>query len=342
MSSTFNKSIDLDLINSSILCRTGTFMNEYTMDKITSSPNIHTKNTYNAFAIEPDSSHMYVYELISNNKKVLEVGAGSGIILAALEELKSASVTAVDMNPSPLLRERIARTIQADLNDANWINIFGDDEKFDAIIAADVLEHLYNPWDVLHQLKKLLRQNGEIIVSLPHASHAALIAALLNDNIDYNEDGLLDKTHIRFFGLLNIMELHHNAGLDIIDAKFVLKQPEDTELRSHWNKLSIDQKRLLSNRQEGLIYQVIVKSVISGSSDVVAGINLYDIPIQLNYKIYLNQFQRWYLAKFAELICTVGKLMDVAGTLTPFFKKISVETLEKGRRIYQASKEGYY
>lgn len=72
--------------------------------------------------------------------------------------------------------------------------------RYDAIIAADVLEHLYNPWQALERLKTLLAAGGALYVSLPNVRNLRIIEGLVsNGDWPYAGAGILDITHIRFF-----------------------------------------------------------------------------------------------------------------------------------------------
>ncbi len=70
---------------------------------------------------------------------------------------------------------------------------------FDYILFADVLEHIKEPLLVLKKFKKYLKDDGCIIVSLPNISYWRMRIKFLFGNFEYNETGLLDNTHIRFF-----------------------------------------------------------------------------------------------------------------------------------------------
>ena len=91
--------------------------------------------------------------------------------------------------------------------------------------------------------------------------HAAIMSCLYNGNFDYKECGLLDRTHIRFFGLKNIEDLFTQADLKIIEAQFVVKAPEQTELVSEWLRLPPAIQEALMTGPYSTIYQVVVKAV---------------------------------------------------------------------------------
>jgi 2-polyprenyl-3-methyl-5-hydroxy-6-metoxy-1,4-benzoquinol methylase len=148
-----------------------------------------------------------------------------------------------------------------DLNSAHWPSSLADAGKFEVIVAGDVLEHLYDPWGTVDKLKNLLAEDGCIVISLPHFGHNAIIASLLDGDFNYQPWGLLDKTHIRFFGIKNLQSLFNDAGFKIIEADFVIKTPEQTEFARAWRKLSSEVRQILSSNRFGTIYQVVIKAV---------------------------------------------------------------------------------
>ena len=153
------------------------------------------------------------------------------------------------------------KLIQADLNSVKWPKLLGDSEKFDVVVAADVLEHLYDPWENLQKIVPFVKENGYIVISLPHAGHAAVIASLYIGDFQYRDWGLLDRTHIRFFCLKNIEDLFAQAKLKIIEVAYVTKATEDTEFALDWEKLPWLVKKVLCSTKHSNIYQVVIKAV---------------------------------------------------------------------------------
>ncbi len=93
------------------------------------------------------------------------------------------------------------------------------DRHFDAIILADVLEHLQDPFFVLEHIKEKLADKGEIVASIPNVRHWSVLKGLLEGRWDYQEAGILDRTHLRFFTRTQRLQLFNDAGFDIKEMK---------------------------------------------------------------------------------------------------------------------------
>lgn len=213
--------------------------------------------------LEGDTAPARVVRMVGSHKRVLEVGAGPGSITRLLKEAGGARVTAVEIDSVAIerLRPFCERVYQADLNDDGWVEALTGERDFDVVVIADVLEHLQDPWTILGSLRGFLADHGYLVVSLPHAGHNAVIACLLNGDFEYRDWGLLDRTHIRFFGIDNIQTLFEQAGLKITDTEFVVRRPEDTEFAPQWARLSGDLRVALDGNSFGTIYQVVIQAV---------------------------------------------------------------------------------
>ena len=86
---------------------------------------------------------------------------------------------------------------------------------FDAIICADVLEHLRDPCGALRRLRSLLAPAGWMIVSVPNVAHWSVRLRLLAGRFDYQPSGVLDEGHLRFFTRGTARQLMSQAGLTV-------------------------------------------------------------------------------------------------------------------------------
>ena len=225
----------------------------------------------------PQMGHRYDYEInladgsaparvvrmVGTGKRVLDIGAGPGSIARVLTEKCNCRVTAVEIDDDvmPLLAPVCEQVHRLDLNDESWPQRLGDADRFDVVIAADVLEHLYDPWATLARMTGLIKEDGYVVVSLPHASYAGMLASLLDNNFEYRVSGLLDRTHLRFFGIRNMQALFDNAGLAIEDVEFFFQHPENTEFAEVWLRTPSAVRIELLRNQFSRVYQVVVKTV---------------------------------------------------------------------------------
>lgn len=169
-------------------------------------PNLSQAAKYDyQFDVDGNGTAATVARMVGSGRDVLDVGAGSGAIAFALQKHYVCRVHAIERDPAAVatLKERLERVYVGDLNKIDSI-ICEIDQTYDAIVLADVLEHLYDPWTTLGLLKSLLRPDGAVVISLPHIGHASVLATILMRDFRYMDRGLLDKTHVRFFCAKNV------------------------------------------------------------------------------------------------------------------------------------------
>ncbi len=220
------------------------------------------------YSVNPHTAAEKVVHMVGMGKRVLEIGSGPGSITRLLKNNKC-RVTALELDPKAIeiVAEYCEDVYPCDLNDPEWPKKLPGTEKFEVIVAGDVLEHLYAPWTVLNSLHTLLAEDGYVVISLPHVGHNAVVACLLAGDFEYRPWGLLDKTHIRFFGIANIQRLFDDAGFKILEAGFVTKTPEQTEFSDVWRRLPAStQQALRTSNKFGNVYQVVIKAVPKSAS----------------------------------------------------------------------------
>jgi 2-polyprenyl-3-methyl-5-hydroxy-6-metoxy-1,4-benzoquinol methylase len=230
--------------------------------------------------LDSDVAPARVLRMVRPGTRVLEIGAGPGSITRHLSGTLGCDVAALEIDPSAIEKLRpFARSVfPMDLNDAGWSETVRDREGlFDYVIAADVLEHVYDPWAVLGGMKSLLNDRGAVILSLPHAGHAAVLGNLVDEDFEYRQWGLLDRTHVRFFGIKNVEELYRSQGMAIERAEFVVRTPEMTEFVHRWNRLPEDVKAALQRNRFAHVYQVVSRAVPEERAD--RALSLLDLPV---------------------------------------------------------------
>jgi len=86
--------------------------------------------------------------------------------------------------------------------------------KFDAVVIADVLEHLVDPNETLRLAISKLAPDGKIIISLPNIAHLTVRLSLLFGKFNYSDKGILDRTHLHFYTRRTLLELLTRNGLE--------------------------------------------------------------------------------------------------------------------------------
>jgi SAM-dependent methyltransferase len=147
--------------------------------------------------------------------RVLDVGCGFATTTERIQKLGN-DVTGVELSPEAVrvAQSRIARVVQADVTE------FDTSDRFDAVILADVLEHLPYPGSVLPRYVNMLTNGGSLIVSLPNVGLWSVRFAHLFGSWEYEDTGVLDRTHLRFFTRRSARRLLENAGLTIVNRTY--------------------------------------------------------------------------------------------------------------------------
>jgi 2-polyprenyl-3-methyl-5-hydroxy-6-metoxy-1,4-benzoquinol methylase len=103
------------------------------------------------------------------------------------------------------------------------INLTSLEGTFDYVIFSDSLEHFYDSKSALNKAKLLINPSGSILISIPNIRNFRVLAPLLLlGRFEYEDEGLLDRTHIRFFTRSSITKLLQDCGLDITSIQYDL------------------------------------------------------------------------------------------------------------------------
>jgi 2-polyprenyl-3-methyl-5-hydroxy-6-metoxy-1,4-benzoquinol methylase len=143
---------------------------------------------------------------------VLEIGCGEGEFAATLKAERQVQVTGIEPFEAAarIADARIDRVLHVDVN-AGIVELKG--ELFDCIVCNDVLEHLVDPWDTLKRLRPLLADHGVLIASLPNMRYMPVLKDLvLKGEWRYQDQGVMDRTHLRFFTQKSMQTLFEESG----------------------------------------------------------------------------------------------------------------------------------
>lgn len=151
-------------------------------------------------------------------RTVLDVGCAQGALGAAyLQRNPNARVLGIDIDPliTAEAAKRLSEVACVDV-EANPMP-FAVPDGIDCIIYGDILEHLRDPWALLATHAALLAPGGTVLVCMPNIEHWSFAFTLLKGTFDYQDDGILDRTHLRWFTPRTMAAALANAGLALSD-----------------------------------------------------------------------------------------------------------------------------
>ena len=211
--------------------------------------------------VDSDSTHARVVRLVGTDRKVLELGPGPGHMTAVLSD-RGCTVVGIELDAEAAVTagQFSERVIVGDLDELDLASELAD-ARFDVIVAADVLEHLKDPLKALERLRSFLAPGGFFVISLPNVAHGSVRLALLAGHFPYQNVGLLDRTHLRFFTRESIDEMLDQAELGVAE---IFRQPLDVEA----SEVPFDASAVppgvldaLQSDPEARTYQFVIKAI---------------------------------------------------------------------------------
>lgn len=168
----------------------------------------------------------------ANGARMVDIGCGAGAFGELLKRETGAEVWGVEFDPGAAAEARkvldraLTGTVEETLPEL-------PQRYFDCVIFNDVLEHLVDPYRVLEQVRPLLAPDGVLVASIPNARHwPVFVDYVLNANWDYRDQGVLDRTHLRFFTKNSIPKTLARCGYEVVKMQGI------NPYYSRWQKLA--------------------------------------------------------------------------------------------------------
>ena len=200
-----------------------------------------------------------VLSKINRHSTVLEFGPYRGRATKYMKEKLDCKIYAVELDKEAAkdCAEFTEEIIVGDIEKYEWVNKYSGIE-FDTIIFIDVLEHLHNPVKVLECAKKLLKYDGSIFMSVPNITHNSILINMINNKFNYTETGILDKTHVHFWGYDNLIEMIY--GLDLVPFRQNATYCDmNNEVNTDYANISPILAQELMKRPYGHVYQYVLE-----------------------------------------------------------------------------------
>ncbi len=156
---------------------------------------------------------------VRDASRVLEIGCGSGTISAYLAHVKRCRTLALELDHGMAgeARARGIAMLQGSVDDPAIQSALAAAAPFDAILFADVLEHLRDPWNILRVVRPWLADGGAVLASVPNVAYWSIRLALLRGGWNYTDGYLMDRTHLHWFTQRALRQLFTDTGYRVVD-----------------------------------------------------------------------------------------------------------------------------
>jgi 2-polyprenyl-3-methyl-5-hydroxy-6-metoxy-1,4-benzoquinol methylase len=151
--------------------------------------------------------------------RILDAGCASGANGELLKRAGAREVWGIetDAGAAGAARRRLDGVVLGDLTSVTLDDLGG--QKFDAVLAIDVLEHLADPAAGLARLVDMLHAGGLVVACIPNVAHVWVMANLLMKRWPQKASGIFDRTHLRFFAKRDMVALLRDAGLEVVEVR---------------------------------------------------------------------------------------------------------------------------
>lgn len=181
------------------------------LEKIIDKRNIYEEKSTSYYEV----FNPVVLSLLQPARRMLEVGCAEGLLAQmAVQWNLFTEMYGIELHPSSAEKAKqwYSAVFTSDIESFDLSQV----PKADAIVCADVIEHLVDPWSTFSRFVQKLEDHGYFILSIPNARHVRVWGGLVfKGRFDYHESGVLDKGHLRFFALTNLEELFESNDLYI-------------------------------------------------------------------------------------------------------------------------------
>lgn len=175
--------------------------------------------------------------------RVLEIGCDLGVTLLEIRNrYPNSELYGLEINESAAAIARHLAEVEVGNIEEKELPFPG---TFDYILFGDVLEHLHNPQEVVRFCRERLSEHGCILASVPNLMNISVMKQLLSGRFQYEDTGLLDRSHIHFFTYYQILQMFEEEGYTVEDVR-TIENPlteEDEQLVQKLLELSTNVNR---------------------------------------------------------------------------------------------------
>jgi glycosyltransferase involved in cell wall biosynthesis len=171
---------------------------------------------------DPYSSHTLLHGRLARQdiagKTVLELGVGDCSLTKRLHSM-GARIDCIELDSAAAKEaEPFARQVWNESISITQLDDIG--EQYDLVIAADILEHLLFPEEILSKLKTCVKKGGGLLVSLPNIANVYVRINLLFGRFPYHTKGILDSSHLHFYTRRSAERMLTKTGWEIVERDY--------------------------------------------------------------------------------------------------------------------------
>lgn len=193
-------------------------------------------------------------------RRVLDVGCGTGQLGRFLKMRQECQVDGIELLPEVARQARNYLDIVINDDAMRAIPLLPEGE-YDCVVMGDVLEHLIDPEKALAGTARAMKQGATLLVSVPNVAHWSVIYGLLKGIWKYEDAGILDRTHLRFFTRQGIVNLLQDVGFQVEQIQLIVTPLPDlpSSFLDGLRDIGIDVTRFLD---EARTYQHIIRAIL--------------------------------------------------------------------------------
>jgi SAM-dependent methyltransferase len=154
------------------------------------------------------------------NKKVLDIGCASGYLGKEIKEKEAREVVGIDISENQI-KEAENNLDKAFVIDIQTEKIPLENKYFDIVLLPEVIEHLFKTEDTAREIRRVLKDDGFVIITTPNFLVFSNRIKMLFGRFDYEDSGVFDRGHIHFFSRFSLLKFIKENGFELLEENSI-------------------------------------------------------------------------------------------------------------------------
>ncbi len=174
------------------------------------------------------------------NKRILDIGCARGYLGAQLKRNEN-YVAGIEISISAVHEaEKVLNKVYIADIEKKWPEEIKQ-EKYDIVVLSEFLEHVFDPVEVLRNAREVLLPDGAVIITTPNFMTWTNRIKFMFGNFKYQEQGMFDFGHIRWFTYSYLKEVLSVSGFEITKENHIIFPGKLTKILKLWPSLFASQ-----------------------------------------------------------------------------------------------------